>query len=146
MTLSLTTTYKGSAVGKYEEVKVSCPFIHLDGSSPSDRRAVKQAEAAGIQDTTWTQQGLQKHSELRIYHVFNGTIKTEMIKPQQTHTKNSTVFAYRESGTWICLKKGHQILLSSLLEFCILECQHLKYTVKFPLPFNFPVTSQPGNL
>lgn len=61
--------------------------------------------------------------------MFNGTIKTGMIKFQQTHTKNPTGSAYRESGTRICLKKGQQVLLSSLTEFCILECQCLKYKI-----------------
>lgn len=61
--------------------------------------------------------------------MFSGTIKSGMIKPQQTHTKNSTVFAYRESGIWICLKKGQHVLLSSLMEFCILECQCHKYKI-----------------
>lgn len=27
----------GPAAGKYEEVKVSCPFIHLNCSSPADK-------------------------------------------------------------------------------------------------------------
>lgn len=62
MTLSLTTTYMGAAVGKYEEVQVSCPFIHLNCSPLADKRAIKQAEAAVMQGLTWTQQGLQKQS------------------------------------------------------------------------------------
>lgn len=52
MTLSLTTAYMGAAVGKYEEVQVSCPFIHLNWSSLADKRAIKQAEEAVMQGLT----------------------------------------------------------------------------------------------
>lgn len=144
MTPSLTTTYMGCAVGKYEEVQVSCPFIHSNCSSAADKREKNQAEAAVTQGISWTQQGLQKHSKLRIYHMFSAAVKTGMLKPQQTHTENTTVFACRESGTWICLKKGQQVLLSSLTDGILysgmplsqIQDQLVSLTLQLPCDFS----------
>lgn len=48
-----------------------------------------------------------KYSKLRIHHMFSSTTKTRM---EKNPTTKPTIPPYRESGTWICLKKGQQVL------------------------------------
>jgi len=45
--------------------------------------------------------------KLRIHPMFSNTIKTGM---KRKPTTKSTISPYGESGTWICLKKGQQVL------------------------------------